>query len=236
MSEVGHSAQRGTGDWPPSSAAPPQLPNEILPSSGQIGGIARDEVVGGLAAFPLPAGQEKHLGRGAAEMRWKTEASGKGVRRGEGPFAPKPPPPFWLSTRVRAPPLSLLPPSSDPPSSRCPGAGSRRDTGPGPCPSCPGSAGSGPSGPGGQAEARTPGVRPLPRVGMGPCPPSESGQRVRQPQSTIFPSPQQVRSPEAGRATHRFLFGGENRGCCSARSGPLSLPRARQAVGSFVLY
>ena len=63
MSEVGHSAQRGTGDWPPSSAAPPQLPNEILPSSGQIGGIARDEVVGGLAAFPLPAGQEKHLGR-----------------------------------------------------------------------------------------------------------------------------------------------------------------------------
>ena len=83
MSEVGHSAQRARGDWPPSSAAPPQLPNEILPSSGQIGGIARDEVVGGLAAFPLPAGQEKHLGRGAEEKRWKTEASRRGVRGGE---------------------------------------------------------------------------------------------------------------------------------------------------------
>ena len=107
------------------------------------------------------------------EKRWKTEASRRGVRGGEGPFAPQLPPPFWLSTGVRAPPLSLLPPSSNPPSSQCPGAGSRRDTGPDPCPSCPGSAGSGPSGPGGQAEARTPGVRPLPRVGMGPCPPSE---------------------------------------------------------------
>ena len=165
-------------------------------------------------------------------MRWKTEASRRGVRGGEGPFAPQLPPPFWLSTGVRAPPLSLLPPSSNPPSSQCPGAGSRRDTGPDPCPSCPGSAGSGPSGPGVQAEARTPGVRPLPRVGMGPCPPSESGQRVRQPQSTISPSPRQkVRSPEAGRATHRFLFGGENRGCSRGRPGPLSLPRSSPGCG-----
>lgn len=164
-------------------------------------------------------------------MRWKTEASGRGVRGGEGPFAPQPPPPFWLSTRVRAPPLSLLPPSSDPPSSRCPGAESRRGTGRGPCPSCLGSAGSGPSGPGGQAGARTPGAHPLPRVGMGPRPPSESGQRVRQPQSTVSPSPQRVRSPEAGRITHHFLFGGKNRGDSSAGPGPLSLPRGSPGCG-----
>lgn len=109
----GHSAQWGRGDWPPSFAAPPQLPNEILPSSGQIGGVTGDEVVGGLAAFPLPASQEKHLGRGAAEMRWKTEASGRRVRGGEGPFAPQPPLPFWLLPRSGSlpSPFSLPPPT-----------------------------------------------------------------------------------------------------------------------------
>lgn len=66
MSEVGGTLHSGAeGDWLLSFAAPPQLPNEILPSSGQIGGVAGDEVVGGLATLPLPAGQEKHLGRGA---------------------------------------------------------------------------------------------------------------------------------------------------------------------------
>lgn len=42
----------------------PQLPNEILPSSRQIGRVAGDEVIGRLATFPLPASQEEHLGTG----------------------------------------------------------------------------------------------------------------------------------------------------------------------------
>lgn len=48
----------------PGLPAPPQLPDEILPSSGQIGGVTGDEVIGRLATFPFPASQEKHLGRG----------------------------------------------------------------------------------------------------------------------------------------------------------------------------
>lgn len=43
--------------------ASPQLPDEILPSSGQIGRVTRDEVIGCLAPFPFPASQEEHLGR-----------------------------------------------------------------------------------------------------------------------------------------------------------------------------
>lgn len=98
-----------------------------------------------------------------------------------------------------------------PPSSLCPGAGSRKDTGPDPCPSCSGSACSALSGPGGQAEAPTPGVHALPQVGIEPSPPSGGwGQRVHQLQSTS--SPVLSRSPvlglvRAGRTTHCFLSG-----------------------------
>lgn len=45
----------------PEPPSPPQLPDKILPSSGQIGGVAGHEVVGCLAPFPLPASQEEHL-------------------------------------------------------------------------------------------------------------------------------------------------------------------------------
>lgn len=47
----------------PGSPAPPQLPDEILPSSGQIGRVDGDEVIGCLAPFSFPASQEEHLGK-----------------------------------------------------------------------------------------------------------------------------------------------------------------------------
>lgn len=77
-----------------------------------------------------------------------------------------------------------LPPPSPPPGppfSPSPGAGSRRGTGPGPCPSCPASAGSAPSCPAGPAAARTPGARPLPRVGTWPAPPSAGAEGASAP-------------------------------------------------------
>lgn len=153
------------------------------------------------------------------EERGETGSCGEGEGAGFGgravcPAGPAPifapdPPSAWV---VPPPPPPRPVPLSHPPSSPCPGAGSRKDTGPDPCPSCPGSACSAPCGPGGLAEARTPGGRPLPRVGMGPSPPSGSAQGVYQPQGTRSPRPQQVprpAGPQAGRPTHRFLLGRE---------------------------
>lgn len=104
--------------------------------------------------------------------------------------------------------LSPLPPPPYPPSSRCPGAGSRRDTGPDPCPSCPGSACSVLSGPGAQAGAQTPGAHPLPWVGMGLSPPSGLGQSVYQARKHWLPCSQQVPSTgtQAGQAGQLTAF------------------------------
>lgn len=197
--------------------APPQLPNEILPSSGQIGGVAGDEVIGRLATFPLPASQEEHLGRDGIQVRRWEEKPGEGRRPARGNRRPvcvglHLTPIFALATTTPSLgpgtcSLSPLPPPPYPPSSLCPGAGSRRDTGPDPCPSCPGSACSGLSGPGGQGGAQTPGVHPLPQVGIGLSPPSGSGQSGYQPSPALSRSPVLGHSGRAGRTTHRFLCG-----------------------------
>lgn len=53
-----HRETQKAGHGPPdalSFPAPPQLPNKILSSSGQVGRVAGDEVVGCLAPFPFPA-------------------------------------------------------------------------------------------------------------------------------------------------------------------------------------
>ena len=41
--------------------APPELANVALPVSGQVCGVRGDEVVGGLALFPLPTCKKKYL-------------------------------------------------------------------------------------------------------------------------------------------------------------------------------
>lgn len=55
------------GSIPPAmrdrSAAAPQLPDEVLSSPGQVGGVAGDEIVGGFTPLAFPAGQEEHLKR-----------------------------------------------------------------------------------------------------------------------------------------------------------------------------
>lgn len=148
-------------------------------------------------------------------------------------LGPRPP-----SALVVALPFSLpipLPPSLPyPPFSRCPSAGSRRDTGPDPYPSCPESAGSAPSGPGGQAEARTPEVHPLPQVGMEPSPPSGWGGRVCLSLRALAPlpsaDPQCWDIGRAGRSTHHFLCGERTERPTRVLLGPHASPTAQQAM------
>lgn len=138
-----------------------------------------------------------------------------------------------------APPLSLslpLPPSLPyPPFSPCPSAGSRRDTGPDPFPFCPGSAGSILSGPGGQAEAQIPGVRPLPRVGMGLSPPSGGGTGCISPRALVpLPSagPQCWDIGRGSRTTHHFLCGKRTQKPARVWRAPQTSPAAQQTLGS----
>lgn len=200
----------------PGGPSPPQLPDVILPPSGEIGGVTGHEVVGCLAPFPLPASQEEHLWG-----RWeRAEEVGEG-RSSLQPGSPSPHlgpdlPSTW-SLPLRLP---LPPPPPDPPSSLSPGVGSRRGTGPGPCPSCPLSAGSALSCPEGPAAARTPGARPLPRVGMWPAPPSGGTEGASAPDTS---SPAPSRCPGWDRAgsrpTHRFLCEERTEGSWRAMPG-----------------
>lgn len=165
------------------------------------------------------------------------EREGWGEREGLFVLYPplSPPPQFGSSSTLSlgpAPcPLSPLPPLPYPPSSLCPGAGSRRDTGPDPCPSCPGSACSELSGPEGQAEAQTPGVHPLPRVEMRLSPPSGWGHSMYQPTALApLPSagPRSRDTGRVGRTTHRFLCGKRTDGPATVGWAPHTSPAAQQ--------